>query len=159
MTKALTKDEKAAKRRPGKFLVRAGSSDATKVDEVPPLGLKRIEDKLANGHDHRDVARCLGTSRKALRRLREDIPEVEEAHDRGLGRLATEVAGLLLKHAREGNVTAAIFLAKAKLGWRDHGLEPGGDDQPAVQVNITIPPAMSRDEFQKIIEHQEPAKQ
>ncbi len=159
MTKRLTKEEKACRQTPGKFLVRSGSTDATKIVAATPLGLKRIEDMLANGHDHRDVARCLGTSRKALRRLREDIPEVEEAFDRGLGRLATEVAGLLLKHAREGNVTAAIFLAKAKLGWRDHGPEPGGDDQPAVQVNITIPPAMSRDEFQKIIEHQEPAKQ
>lgn len=56
---------------------------------------------------------------------------MDEAFERGLAALGDELTHLLLKSARNGNVVAAIYLTKARLGWRE-------GDSPEARPNITI---------------------
>lgn len=118
---------------------------------VTPAGLKVIEAMAAEGQDQRTIAKRLGVDRRTLTVMRDRDPAVAEAWGRGHGELASELCHILLTHAREGNVIAAIFLTKARLGWRDQGPVDGGPDN-RVLVNISIPPPMSDAEFRKIIE-------
>ncbi len=75
---------------------------------------------------------------------------MQEALARGQGTLADELTHHLLKAARGGNVVAAIYLTKARLGWVE-GQVPDGAPRTAVQVNIQIPRAMSDAEFQRMV--------
>jgi hypothetical protein len=98
------------------------------------------------GQDQRSLAKALGISAKTLLEARKRQPEVEEALERGHAGLADELTHLLLKQARKGNVIAAIFLAKARCGWRE-------GDMPEARANVVIqlPDASSPERYMKII--------
>ncbi len=119
--------------------------------EVTPAGLQVIEAMAAEGQDQRTIAKRLGVDRKTLTDMRDRDPAVAEAWERGHGELASELTHILLQHARDGNIVAAIYLTKARLGWRE-GTPAEGAGTANVQVNIQIPPPMSDVEFQKIID-------
>jgi hypothetical protein len=104
----------------------------------------------AEGQDQRTIAKRLGIDRKTLTDIRDRDPAVADAWERGHGELASELTHILLQHARDGNIIAAIYLTKARLGWRE-GTPADGAGQNNVQVNIQIPPPMSSEEFQRII--------
>lgn len=118
---------------------------------VEPAGLKKIETMAANGHPAPDIAASLGCSGEALRMARKRQPEVAEAFERGHAALETELTHILLGHARDGNVTAAIFLAKARLGWRDQGPSPEGGGQ-RVNVQINMPSAKDPESWRAEVE-------
>lgn len=65
-----------------------------------------------------------------------DDPAVADALARGRGEHQTETIVHLTQHMRNGNVTAAIFLAKALHGYRDQG--------PTQDVNINVNTGVSR---------------
>ncbi len=113
-------------------------------------GLSVIERMAANGNADATIAKALGINRKTLSQIRDRDERVDEAMQTGRAQLADELTDILLTHAREGNVTAAIYLSKARLGWRDQG--PAPQATAATQVNIHIPAAMSDADFQKMIE-------
>lgn len=115
---------------------------------VTERGLAVIEQLSAAGNANVTIAKALGTSATVLKALLSDDERVALAYDVGKARLADELTDILLSHARDGNVTAAIFLSKARLGWRDVG---PATVQTAVAVNITIPAPMSDADFQKMI--------
>ena len=118
--------------------------------EVTPAGLAVIEAMATEGNDQRTIARALGIDKKTLTDLRDRDPAVAEAWERGHAALADELTHILLTHARNGNLVAAIFLTKARLGWRDQGPADGGPSQ-AVQVNINLPEPKSREEYMRAI--------
>jgi len=120
---------------------------------VTDAGLEQIARLAAEGCADATIAKVLGINRKTFgAMLREDgDPRVLEAYDTGKARLADELTDILLTHARGGNVTAAIYLSKARLGWRDQGPATPAVGN-AVQVNISIPAPMSDAEFKKIVE-------
>lgn len=120
---------------------------------VTEEGLAAIERMAAEGNANATIARALGTDARTLRRLRDDDERVAQAYDTGKARLADELTDILLTHARNGNVTAAIYLSKARLGWRDQGPAPQGGN--ATQINISIPAPMSEEEFRKIVDVKE----
>jgi len=64
--------------------------------------------------------------------------------------LADELTHLLLSHARNGNVVAAIFLAKARCGWREGELPAGAADR--VNVTINLPGALSEAEYRRMVD-------
>lgn len=64
---------------------------------------------------------------------------------------STELTDILLTQARKGVTVAAIFLAKARLGWIEGRAAEAPPTAP-VQVNIQIPPPMSDAEFRRVIE-------
>jgi len=112
-------------------------------------GLAVIERMAANGNANATIAKALGTSAQVLRKMLDADERVALAYDTGKARLADELTDILLTHAREGNVTAAIYLSKARLGWRDQGPSTA---TTATQVNIHIPAPMSDEDFKKMIQ-------
>lgn len=128
----------------------ARDGTAAKVT-VTPAGLKVIEAMAAEGQDQRTIAKRLGVDRKTLIDMRDRDPVMDEVWARGHGELASELTHLLLTKARAGNIIAMIYLTKARLGWRE-GTPAEGAGQANVQVNINIPPSMSKAEFQRIID-------
>lgn len=120
---------------------------------VTDAGLAAIERMAAEGNADGVIAKALSVNVKALRRLRDEDERVADAYEYGKARLATELTDILLNHAREGNVTAAIYLSKARLGWRDQGPAPHAGN--AVQVNIHMPAPMSDEEFKRMVESKE----
>ena len=113
-------------------------------------GLAAIERMTAAGNADATICKALGVGHNQLRKLREADERVDTAYQTGKARLADELTDILLTHAREGNVTAAIYLSKARLGWRDQG--PAPQAAAATQVNIHIPAPMSDADFKKMIE-------
>jgi len=113
-------------------------------------GLERLEALAGAGNDQRTIAKELGIAWSTFRDLRDRDEAVQEALARGQGTLADELTHHLLKAARGGNVVAAIYLTKARLGWVE-GQVPDGAPKTAVQVNIQIPRAMSDAEFQRMV--------
>lgn len=125
---------------------RNGKAKTSLTDE----GLERLEALAGAGNDQRTIAKELGIAWSTFRNLRDRDEAVQEALARGQGTLADELTHHLLKAARGGNVVAAIYLTKARLGWVE-GQVPDGAPKNAVQVNIQIPRAMSDAEFQRMV--------
>lgn len=119
-------------------------------------GLVRLEELAGAGNDQRTIAKELGLAWSSFRDLRDRDEAVQEALARGQGTLADELTHHLLKAARGGNITAAIYLTKARLGWIE-GQLPEGAPKTAVQVNIQIPRAMSDAEFQRMVSREGPS--
>lgn len=112
------------------LITRAGRGKTAPIT-VTPAGLAVIEEMAALGNDQRTIAKRLGMDRKTMTDMRRRIPEVDDAFERGLAALGDELTHLLLVQARKGNVVAAIYLTKARLGWRE-------GDAPDARPNITI---------------------
>jgi hypothetical protein len=118
---------------------------------ITDAGLEVMERLAAEGNDQRSIAKALGLSQTAYRDLIERDEAAREALARGHGALSDELTHHLLTAARKGNITAAIYLTKARLGWIE-GQAPDGAPKTAVQVNIQIPRAMTDAEFARVIE-------
>ncbi|MBS0254012.1 MAG: hypothetical protein JSS36_02080 [Proteobacteria bacterium] len=112
------------------LITRAGRGKTAPIT-VTPAGLTVIEELAAAGNDQRTIAKALGMDRKTMTDMRRRIAEVDEAFERGLAALGDELTHLLLSQARGGNVVAAIYLTKARLGWRE-------GDAPESRPNIII---------------------
>lgn len=114
-------------------------------------GYAAVTRMSADGQDLITIAEYLGIDIQTFRDLRKRDPATQEAIDRGRASLGNELTHLLLKQAREGNTTAAIFLSKARLGWRDVGPVPDGAGQTNNQVNIYLSEPLSDSQFEKLM--------
>ncbi|MEO1237748.1 MAG: hypothetical protein AAFX76_13250 [Planctomycetota bacterium] len=134
--------------KPAPLILRNGGRGKVTITDA---GIAAIEKLAANGQSNVTIARSLGIHPETLNKLRddEDDDRVLLALDTGRGRLADELTDILLTHAREGSITAAIYLSKARLGWRDQGAIP--QTANATQVNINIPAPMSKEDFDKLV--------
>jgi len=85
------------------------------------------------GVPQNDIAILVGVSKPTLLKYyRDDL-------DLGLAEANAKVAGSLFQQATGGNVAAAIFWAKARLGWREvNVLEHSGEVQHVGKVQIEI---------------------
>jgi len=114
-------------------------------------GLALIEEMAAGGRDNATIAKALGIHRTTLCEVRKRQPDVDEALERRRAAMGDELTDILLHHARNGVTVAAIFLAKARCGWREgEGIEPRTINN--TQINIQIPEPMSAEEFARIID-------
>lgn len=130
---------------------------ATGWMEPTEIGLQIMRDLSACGRSKATIAKALGTSEGTLTRIIERHPQAADALAEGKGALADELTDILLAKARKGEVVPALFLAKARLGWRDQGPSPEAH-HPTVNVSISLPPAArSEAEWLKAIQI-EPAK-
>ena len=115
---------------------------------LKPAGYGLIERMSAAGRNLGSMAAALGVSGETFRAMRRRDAEAQEALDRGRAALTD----ILLEHARTGNIVAAIYLTKARLGWREgEGME-GARTVNNTQINSQIPERMSDDEFRPIID-------
>lgn len=112
---------------------------------VPPANAaERIRTMAAEGHSTVAIAQQLGVGRKTLDKWRSEDPALEEAYRAGLERERYTLHNVLVEKARAGNIVAAIFLLKARHGYREGDQ---GDTGNAVQVNIALPGAMTPEQY------------
>ncbi|MCT8988863.1 hypothetical protein NYR54_00940 [Chelativorans sp. SCAU2101] len=129
------------------LVARAGRGKSAPVS-ITPAGLALVEELAGEGQDFRSIAKRLGINHQTFNVLRKKDEALAEAVERGQAVLADEVTHLLLKAARKGNVVAAIFLAKARLGWTDTP-QP---KRPEVAVQINLPGAMDEAAYVRMVE-------
>jgi hypothetical protein len=114
-------------------------------------GVTLVEKMARDGATDTTIARTLRIARDTFRSIRQRQPEVEEALARGRAVLEDELTHILLAKARGGETVAAIYLTKARFGWREGETPPSSSVTNNTQVNIIIPPQMSDAEWQKMV--------
>src|SRR6266545_2839691 len=119
-------------------VIRSGGATRGSAGQVTitSVGMAQIEADAAAGLSNATISARLGIDRHSLIAIRRRQPEVEEALERGRGKLEDEIVDLLLEQGRAGNTTALIWLSKNRLGWRDQGWLDGA--QLNVQVNTVL---------------------
>ncbi|WP_158274666.1 helix-turn-helix domain-containing protein [Sphingosinicella humi] len=80
---------------------------------------ERVIRALLDGYPRAAIARALGISTPTLRRLMADDREMLDAVEAQRSFEEAELRDILMELARKGDTVAAIFLAKARHGWRD----------------------------------------
>jgi hypothetical protein len=118
--------------------------------ELKPAGLELVERLSREGRALSSIAKALGINDSTFRELRRRDPEAQQAVDRGRDGLGDELTDILLEQAREGVTVAAIFLAKARCGWRE-GSEMEGKTVNNTQINIQLTEPLSQEEFLEIV--------
>lgn len=136
----------------GPLAIREGDGQ-TSPFTITPAGLRVIQAMAAEGQDQATIAGQLGMHRKTLMDIVKRCPEVEEAVNAGKAALADELTHHLLAAARKGNVVAAIYLTKARLGWVE-GVAP--ETRPNIIINL--PDAATPEAYLKAIKVIEPAE-
>ena len=119
--------------------------------KAPPANAAaRIQSLAALGHSVVGIARGLNTSKDTVARWIEEDPALAEALARGREAERFALHCSLYRAAMKGNIVAAMFLLKAR-----HGYKEGDQSEAAnkVQINFTLPAAMNADQF-KVIEHE-----
>jgi hypothetical protein len=117
---------------------------------VTERGLGAAQAAAAAGVPLAGIATMLGCSASALRACRERQPALDEALTAGLSSLEYELVGLLMKAARKGAFVPALFLLKAKFGYRDSA-PPAPEGGPRT-TNVFMVPSMSPEQFRSIVE-------
>ena len=119
--------------------------------QPPANAARRILALAATGHSVVGIARGLNTSNDTFRRWIEEYPALAEALARGRESERFTLHNVLYRAAKRGNIVAAMFLLKARHGYRE-----GDQSESANKVSITfaLPGAMKPEEFIKVIEHE-----
>lgn len=105
----------------------------------------RIRALAADGFTVQGVAQRLGTSRETMSRWLDERPDLREAFDQGRENERFALHNMLYRQAIEqGNATAAMFLLKARHGYREGDQSEHGN---RVNVTITLPGAMTLQQF------------
>ena len=80
---------------------------------------ERVVKALLDGYPRAAVARALSVSVRTLDRLIKDDADLEAQVEAQRSFEEAELRDILMELARKGDTVAAIFLAKARHGWRD----------------------------------------
>jgi hypothetical protein len=114
----------------------------------PPVGAaETVRELAADGHSVVGIAERLGVSLDTFRRWCDEDAELQAALDKGREKERYRLHNLLSQAADGGNITAMIFLLKAK-----HGYVEGQQQDQTNRVSITfaLPGAMPLNEFKVI---------
>ena len=120
--------------------------------EPQPEAVQRIETAAANGADVKGIAHCVGINKDTLQRWLNEHPELREAYERGRERERAALHNALYRAATEkGNIVAAMFLLKARHGYREGDQGEAGNK---VSITFSLPGALTMDQYrEKVIEH------
>lgn len=122
--------------------------DAHKFKHPPADAAQLIRDLAADGWTIVGVANRLGVVKETFRRWLDEDPELQDAFDAGREAERYALHNMLYRQAMEsGNATAAMFLLKAR-----HGYKEGDQSDQVGRVNVTIalPGAMTLQQFTSI---------
>ena len=121
-----------------------------KAKAPPANAAARIESLAATGHSVVGIARGLNTSKEIVARWIAEDPALAEALARGREAERFALHNRLYRAAMKGNIVAAMFLLKAR-----HGYKEGDSTEVAnkVQITFALPGAMNADQF-KVIDHE-----
>ena len=86
---------------------------------LSPDNRLRMQGALLQGYSLAAIAKALGVSTPTLKRLMADDPDLQAEVEAQRSFEETELRDILMELARKGDTVAAIFLAKARHGWRD----------------------------------------
>ena len=115
---------------------------------APAGAASRIEALAADGFSIAGVARGMGTSKETLAKWFDADPALKEAFEQGREQERYALHNLLFKLATEkGNASAAMFLLKARHGYREGDQNETGN---RVSINFTLPGAMTMNDFKAI---------
>jgi hypothetical protein len=116
---------------------------------APPAdAAERIRALAADGFSVIGVAHGLGVGKDAFNRWLVDHPDLKDAFDEGREAERHALHNLLYRQAMEqGNATAAMFLLKARHGYREGDQSESGN---RVNVTIALPGAMTLQQFTSI---------
>jgi len=111
---------------------------------IPADKLPIIQELAARGVSERSIAAACGVhDNTVFLRIRREQPEVQAALDRGRAVEHDKLVGVLFDAAtKDGNIVAAMFLLKAR-----HGYKEGEQQTQQVSVNITLPGAMKPEQY------------
>lgn len=113
---------------------------------ITPAGLELIEQWAANGATLKGIAAKLRMDRGTLVECRKRQPEIDERLAIGGGVHETELVDILTEKARGGETVAALFLLKARHGWREGDARDGGAGGQ-VNVQIILPDSLSPEQY------------
>ena len=116
---------------------------------APPAGaIDRIRDLAADGFSVIGTAQRMGVGKDTFNRWLTDYPDLKDAFDQGRETERYALHNMLYRQAMEkGNATAAMFLLKARHGYRE-GDQSTQDSR--VNVTIALPGAMTLQQFTTI---------
>ncbi|MGY0559734.1 hypothetical protein ACW7G2_03290 [Luteimonas sp. A277] len=118
--------------------------------QPPPNAAERIRELAAEGHTKRGIAIMLGTHFEAFNRWLHENPDLQEAFNAGREKEHHALFNSLFVQAtKKGHVTAAIFLLKARHGYREGDQS---DTANKVQINFQLPGAMPMEQFKGALE-------
>lgn len=111
---------------------------------VPADKLPIIQELAARGVSEKSIAAACGVhDNTVFSRIKREQPEVQEALDRGRAVEHDKLVGVLFDAAtKDGNIVAAMFLLKAR-----HGYKEGEQQTQQVSVNIALPGAMKPEQY------------
>ena len=97
--------------------------------KLTPEQLEMIETMAGYGVPQKDIAATIGIDPKTMRRHYSDRLAA------GMTKANQRVAESLFEQATRGNVTAAIFWAKTRMGWKETNVtEHTGKDGGAIEI-------------------------
>jgi hypothetical protein len=103
----------------------------------------RVMQALLDGYPQAAIAKALSISAPTLRRLMADDRELMDAVEAQRSFEEAELRDILMHLARHGDTVAAIFLAKARHGWRDR--DDGKREPEKVGGVLLVPAPMDLD--------------
>ena len=118
--------------------------------QPPRDAATRILQLAKEGYSVKGIAYRLQVSLEIFNRWLDENADLQRALDEGREREHKDLFNALYTAANKGNVTAAIFLLKARHGYRE-----GDQSEIANRVSVTfhLPGAIPLDQF-KVIEHE-----
>ena len=129
----------------GKF--KAGNTVAEACKLHPPEAAADIVRKLTSkGCSEISIAKGLGISRKTWEIWRDEYPEIQMAWEEGRGIEHDKLFNVLFEAAtKKGNVIAAMFLLKARHGYRENA---DFTIQNKVSITFEVPGALKPDIYE-----------
>jgi hypothetical protein len=112
--------------------------------DPPADAARRIREATARGCNRRGVAMALGCNVDVLVRWLDERAELKEAFDEGREKERAALHGKLYEAAMSGAVVPALFLLKARHGYRE-GEQEGQANR--VSVVFRIPGALPLDKY------------
>jgi hypothetical protein len=97
-----------------------------------------------------DLARALGMDFRTWARIRDRDPDAKAAYQEAKAHERDQLVGKLFEAAMGGNITAAIFLLKARHGYRDIGGVPAEGNRVAITFNLPAP--LQPEQYEKLVQ-------
>jgi hypothetical protein len=116
----------------------------------PPDAAQRIRELASEGHTVVGIANMLGTSANVLRRWLNEDPELKEQFELGRERERHALTDMLYRKAMGGDTIAAMFLLKARHGYKEGEQHDSGGGR--VNITFQLPGALPMSAL-PVIEH------
>jgi hypothetical protein len=119
---------------------------------VPPGGYKLIRELAANGAREQDIAQALRMNLRTWMRIKAEDEKALAAWEAGRAVEHEALRGALFEKAIKGNIAAAIFLLKARHGYRERDEAGAGGER--VTVEFKLPAPLAPEQYVELIKQQ-----